>query len=241
MNYDLLPSPDESLIFFRLDGEAAERYGAIGYLRGDFGRGGNEFWTTWFDNQRHLKTPAFKKEFDAVIHSLREDGQTPLFASRENLAAFCAANPGKELTLSGGGYIVRTPDYSYYFRFLSRPADYDVYCFAYDNRYLLPELAGQHGLPNYCFSVLQSSGEMIRIVRGEKGYHPCNSAGMSPETVRYKVDDENQLRHITRAQEEAMLGGSLFGWNTDMAKPWKYDMSGNFIPPPTKNKEERER
>jgi hypothetical protein len=80
--------------------------------------------------------------FDDVINSLRNDGETPPFASRSNLAAFCSANPGKELNGRGGGYCIRTLGFSYYFRCLPRPGDYDVYCFAYDNLYLLPQLAG---------------------------------------------------------------------------------------------------
>ena len=145
MPYKLFPAKVDSLVFFRLDGGAVERYGVIGYLRVDFGRTGREFWSSWFDSQPHLNTYSFKKEFDDVINSLRDDGQEPPLASRKNLAAFCSANPGKNLATRGYGYIVRTQDYTYYFRCLPRPEDYDVYCFAYDNRYLLPELAEKTG------------------------------------------------------------------------------------------------
>ena len=140
MPYNLLPARDDDSLFFRLDKEAAERYGAIGYMRADFGGTGREFWSTWFDGQQQLNTYSFKKEFEDVINSLRDDGVKPPFASRENLTLFCSANPGKELTLRGNGYMVRTLDYSYYFRCLPRPGDYDIYCFAYDNRWLLSAL-----------------------------------------------------------------------------------------------------
>ncbi len=174
MAYKLLPSQDDNKLFFRLEGEAAERYGVIGYMRADFGNDGREFWTTWFDGQSHLKTYDFKKELEDVVNSLRDDGQEPPFASRNNLAAFCAVNPGKELNSRGCGYMVRTQDYSYYFRCLPRPGDYDMYCFAYDNRYLLPELAGQHELPEYCYSTLPDTGAVITIKQGESGYYPCD-------------------------------------------------------------------
>jgi hypothetical protein len=239
--HKLLPSTDDGLLFFGLDGEAAERHGQIGCLRADFGRSGNEFFTTWFDRQAFLKTDGFKKEFDEVMTALRGGGENPPFASRENLAAFCAATPGLDLTTRGSGYTVRTEAFSHYFRCFPRPQDYDIYCFAYDNRYLLPELAGQHAMPRYCFSVLPSTGEMIRIVYGEAGYFRCNSAGLSPGTIRFKVDDENGLRHISRAQEEAMLAGSLDGWDSPAAKPWKYDMDGTPRLPKTKPPQGRER
>ena len=47
--------------------------GSIGYLRGDFGAGGKEFYSSWFDRRRDLKTDDFKNELDKVINSLRED------------------------------------------------------------------------------------------------------------------------------------------------------------------------
>ncbi|HCC34795.1 MAG TPA: hypothetical protein DEQ02_03855, partial [Ruminococcaceae bacterium] len=73
------------------------------------------------------------------------------------------------------------------------------------------------------------------------GYRLCNSAGKLPHQVRFKVDDENGMRHITRGQEEAMLAGSLFGWNTPAAKPWNYDQNGRPRPinQPKKNEHER--
>ncbi len=241
MPCNLLPSQDENLLFFRLDGEAAERFGQIGYLRADFAGSGHEFHFTWFDQQAHLKIRAFRQEFEAVMESLRYDGEKPPFASRTNLATYCNMTPGKELTMRGHGYFVRTEDFSFYFRCFPRPQDYDIYCFAYDNRWLLAELAGQHALPPYCYSVLPTSGEMIRIVLGERGYHRCNCAGLSPETIRFKVNDENCLRHISRAQEEAMLAGSLLGWDTPTARPWKYEMDGKprIAPFPQKSGQER--
>ena len=130
MPYQLLrPEPNELKLFFRMEGEAAERHGVIGYLRADFGRTGNEFWSTWFDKQPHLKTPGFKKEFDDVINSLRDDGQAPPFASRRNMEALCAT-PLDDGPTTSSGYKVQTENYSYYFRCKPSPGDYDMYCFA---------------------------------------------------------------------------------------------------------------
>jgi len=137
----LLPAPDEKLLFFHLEGDDTERYGAIGYLRADFGKSGREFWTTWFPSQPKLLTSGFNHEFDYVMNSLREDGLNPPFASRKNLEEFCSSTPGKDLTTRGTGYMIKTWDYSYYIRCLSQPGDYDIYVFAYDNHFLLPELA----------------------------------------------------------------------------------------------------
>mgnify|MGYP001014792943 CR=1 FL=1 len=241
MGYTLLPAEEDSALFFRLEGEKAERHGAIGYLRADFGRTGLEFWPSWFNSQPHLKTYSFKNEFDDIINSLRDDGQIPPFSSRNNMAAFCAVNPGKELTSRGYGYRIRTQDYSYYFRCLPRLGDYDIYCFAYDNRYLLSELAGQHKIPNNCYTILPSSGEVVLIVHGEQGYHRSGLTTNDSALNRQIVNTNNALMDVTRAQEEAMLSGSLFGWNTPAAQPWRYEPDGKPRPIPQKNKDEHER
>ncbi len=139
--YELSPAAQiVSRLFFRMEKDESEHHGVIGYMRIDFGRCGNEFWSTWFDIQANLKTPGFKKEFDDIINSLRFDGASPPFANRKNLSALCGDSPGMALDCRGNGYVIRTSEYSYYFRCLPRPGDYNVFCFAYDNRCLLPEL-----------------------------------------------------------------------------------------------------
>jgi hypothetical protein len=152
MAYALLPAEEtEKPLFFRLDGETAEHYGAIGYMRADFGRNGKEFWTTWFDCLKHLKSPAFENEFDELVDSLRNDGENPPFASRSGLAAFCAANSGAELPAGRGrGFVIRTLGFSYYARCNPQYGDYDIGLYSFDNRFLLPVLAGQREETGEC-------------------------------------------------------------------------------------------
>lgn len=218
--YELIPTKiEETHLHYRLDGEAAERHGAIGYLRADFG-GGKEFYSTWFDSQSHLKTAAFKAEFDNVINALRDDGEKPPCASRRNLEAFCGFSP------NDSNFTIRTLDYSYYFRFRPMRAHYDIYCYAYDNRYLLPELAGKHEMPNDCYCILPSSDELVIVIKGESGYYPTSRAESDPTTNRQIAAANNALLGVTRAQEAAMLAGSMFGWDVPAAKPWNYDQNG---------------
>ena len=236
----LLPVRDEEIsLCFRMEGDAGERHGSIGCLRVDFGTDGCGFWTTWFDYQKHLKTPAFKSEFDEIIDSLRDGGQKPPFANRVNFDSFCFATPGVKAPERGVGYIVRTEDYSYYFRCKPGSGDYNIYCFTYDNRYLLPELAGQHELPEQCYSVLPSNGALIMLIRGDSGYIECKDSQIGREANRLFADTANKLNGVTRAQEEAMLAGSLFGWSVPAAKPWKYEQDGTPRQPPKKDVPER--
>lgn len=83
-------------------------------------------------------------------------------------------------------------------------------------------------LPDTCFSFLESTGEVIVIRRGEKGYTPT---GQYAETVspRDGVDALNQANGITKAQEAAMVAGSMFGWDKPAADPSNYDENGILL------------
>ena len=45
---------------------AEQTNGLIGYLRGDFGKNGNEFYTSWLDKNEKLNKEPFTTEFDNV-------------------------------------------------------------------------------------------------------------------------------------------------------------------------------
>lgn len=87
-------------------------------------------------------------------------------------------------------------------------------------------------LPVQCFSVLPSSGELILLTRGEKGYTSCPefSAADTGENRRF-AEDNNAKNGITKAQEAAMLAGSMFGWQTPAADTKNYDEQGQPIKP----------
>ena len=65
-------------------------------------------------------------------------------------------------------------------------------------------------LPPNCLSILPSSGELIVITRGEKGYLPSDMQikGKSNQEV---AEIANHAAGVTKAQEAAMLAGSMFG------------------------------
>ena len=235
--YNLLfAEPNEQYLFFRLKGETAERNGAIGYMRADFGRNGDEFHSSWSNSQRRLKSSMFNTEFDKVINFLL-DG---IFGSRRDLEVFCQQHTEQNIDNRGVGFHIHTPMYSYYARCNPTRHDYDVYVFAYDNCYLIPELRGEHELPEKCYSIKPHSGTRILIQRGEGGYTRLEDKVMLYDELRHKVNVQNANLGITRGQEEAMLAGSMFGWDTPGAKPWNYNQDGTRRSLPPK-KEEPER
>lgn len=155
--YILRPaSPDEAGLFFSSSERTEARQSAcVGHLRLDFGRGGKEFWHTWWPhNGDELTVPAFKAEFDEVVNELRERG--PL----ENLAAmsgYCAAYPSG--LLDGGargsfGFITESEHYRYCLRCFPEQGDYNGYLYAYDKSRL--ELAMRQ------FGLTESGKQMLR-------------------------------------------------------------------------------
>lgn len=93
-------------------------------------------------------------------------------------------------------------------------------------------------LPEKCFSTLESTGEMIVITKGEKGYAPT---GIYPQSDSPKEGASalNATNGVTKAQEAAMVAGSMFGWDAPAADPKNYDVEGIPIRPKAKGRDER--
>lgn len=87
----------------------------------------------------------------------------------------------------------------------------------------------RRSLPRTCLSVLESTGELIKITLGEAGYEKADFPGTSDK--REVADNINRAAGITKAQEAAMVCGSMFGWKALGADPKNYDAEGRPIPP----------
>ena len=87
----------------------------------------------------------------------------------------------------------------------------------------------RNDLPETCFSILPSSGQLIIIRCGERGYYPSEWDTGNREENREIASSHNVRRGITDIQEAAMLAGSMFGWQTPAADPRNYDEQGQPI------------
>ena len=85
-------------------------------------------------------------------------------------------------------------------------------------------------LPEKCFSFLESSGELIVIEKGKRGYSPTGIYPQDPD-IRAGVDAANGDNGVTKAQSAAMMAGSMFGWDAPAADPANYDDQGIPIRP----------
>ena len=84
----------------------------------------------------------------------------------------------------------------------------------------------RNDLPETCFSVLPSSGQLIIIKKGESGYYPSDWSTDDPARNRELADYNNHLLGITPAQREAMECGSMHGWDVPGADPKVYEQGG---------------
>ena len=83
--------PEESeRRFFYTDSTTPFARACVGYLRIDFDKGGSGFYHNWFPKNQPLNTPEFRKEFDAVINTLRQD----LLSDRRGMAQFNREHEG---------------------------------------------------------------------------------------------------------------------------------------------------
>lgn len=84
-------------------------------------------------------------------------------------------------------------------------------------------------LPDACFSILPSTGQLIIIKKGESGYYPSEWDTGNREENRDIASSHNESRGISDMQESAMLAGSMFGWNTPGANPQWYLDTAKYV------------
>lgn len=99
-----------------------------------------------------------------------------------------------------------------------------------------PVVKTQESLPKQCYGVLPGTGSVIIIKQGETGYYKTDidMGGKAQNTAL--VEEYNQKLGVSKAQAQAMLSGSMFGWHTPAADPKNYDENGKPIKPKQKDR-----
>ena len=192
-------SPDEAGLFFVLPPEQDEALGAIGHVRMDFGRAGNEFWHTWHPRgPSELNSPEFKVELQVVVDEMRKS----VLKNFSAMTGYCRGHGGE---IEGGwvqnyGYVVETENYRYCLRCNPVPGDYQAYLTAFDLRIQRQnqasaekEVVGRVSFANGEQLEYTDAEKYLQCIREELPDHPVT--GFRYETltsdpeVRKQVDD----------------------------------------------------
>ena len=224
MAFEVQPfGENEARLFSRLPlGDRNMGYGAVGHVRAELDW--YSFYRMWCPERKSLDSPAFHRDLNALVRELRGIGGA--LHSCPDLSDFLreAAQP---IGNNDKGFKIQTADYSYYIRCrTAERCDYDITIHAYDNSFLLPELAGKHKLPDHCFSVQPDSGELV-ILQQERPYIQSFDSNDPVDVRRQVADDLNEAMGVTKAQAAAMLMGALHSFDQPCAWPWQYDQNGD--------------
>lgn len=177
--------PGERKYTYRQSQQISMQTSLIGYLRADFGSSGKEFFSSWNDFRKDLKTDEFKAEFDDVINSLREN--KGVLSGRGAMSKYCYDTPGSSFENDRNEYGVRvdTEKYSYLMRLNPNRGEYNLYCYCYQKEWLNNHLKNaERGIrfidPHY--------QEQFRIADGEKISIKLGDGKTMERTCRY-IDD----------------------------------------------------
>ena len=137
MKFELMKmsEAERKLIFRFEDGESCKAH-LIGNVRGDFGRNGDEFYSSWFPEDDNKNTPQFKRDLADVIDFFRENEECPALRNYRDMASVCRNHPEWKIRHSydNDNYAARveTENFVFYIRFIVRLNDYNFYVFGYE-------------------------------------------------------------------------------------------------------------
>src|SRR5699024_8822613 len=77
-------------------------------------------------------------------------------------------------------------------------------------------------LPDKCYSILESTGEMILITKGKKGYTPT---GIPDEKITHReaANAANKAAGVAKVHEKEMVVDAMSGWDNPGAENNNYN------------------
>ena len=206
--------PEERLYVYQQSRQLQAQTGSIGYLRGDFGKSGTEFYTSWQDHIKTFRSDDFGDEFDKVVNALRfEDVGGGLFEGRNSMRLFCKENPGSAFQgnyCEEYGFRIDKGQHSFLIRCNPMVDDYNFYVFCYVKEHLDAHMEkARNGIrfitPEYREIFRIADGEQIQITHsdGEKTLRTCRYIDETHAEI-----GSNNLYHICQFAEMMEETGS---------------------------------
>ena len=201
---------DEQKYTYKQSTQIEGQTGNIGYLRGDFGAGGKEFFSSSFDHRRDLKTDEFKSELDEVINALRSE-EYGLLKSRTVMAQYAEKYPDSAFQgnyATEYGFRTDTEKYSFLIRCNPARGDYNFYCYCYVREWLRHMEKASRGIrfitPDYKEKFKIPDGDKIRITLsdGEQLDRTCRYID------DYHLEVGSNLYHICEFAERMEQNGN---------------------------------
>lgn len=193
----------------QLDGQT----GNIGYLRGDFGSNGNQFFTTWTDRWDKYKTDVFRESLDDVVNTLRS-GEHGLLQDRTAMTGYVREHPDSLFGTDSGtvaGFRVDTEEHAFLIRCNPVQGDYNFYCYCYVSEYLDRHMAdARKGIrfidPHYkeLFRIPDGGKIVITEPGGNRREQACRFV------EEYHTEVGNNLYHICEFAEVMQRCGNSY-------------------------------
>ena len=195
----------------------------LAYFRADYD--GNKWWSTVWPINRDLESTELVKEVDSLFADILNE-----FPDLKTMTSYCHTHFEDPWDKTVFDYYLELEYGFYWLKMITRKGDYNLYlhCFSKADMTERYPLLGKdissmnNDLPEMCYSVLPSSGEVIIIKRDETGYYPSDIESKSIEEAAELAAYYNKRLGVTESQEKAMFAGSMFGFDAPTADPSYY-------------------
>jgi len=174
-------NPRERIYAYSQPAPLLDRVGSVGYLRGDFGENGKEFYETWFGPEEENQPKELKSELKAVLKQLRT-GNPRLLGSLEEMRRNVRRYQKSKLEgnyCTEYGFRIDGYAYSFMLRCIPVEKDYQFYLFVYQKSFLEDHMKkASNGIqfrgPGYHSSFsLEDGAKLVLSTAGEVKERVC--------------------------------------------------------------------
>lgn len=203
----------EPLYVYRQSQQISQQTGFVGYLRGDYGPSGKQFFTTWFGDREDWNTPEFKHSLQRTIDRLRYE--TKQLADRDQLSTLCLNDMSSAITEDQRwfGFRVDSGDYAFLLKCSPCKGDYNFYVYCYRKDWLDQHMAqAQQGIrfidPCYNEQFRIPDGGRIRITKSDsvRDEYTCRFVDESHVEI---ADGRDSVYHICQFAELMERNGNI--------------------------------